>query len=201
MIWQGKQRVATAVFSQHQHNKMALHCFVCLNYHLQYFVLCVWVDNLLDLSLTTSHTCLCSLAVATRTMLQQCRGCNVCVHPDVIVSYMCYFACANNLRSSIGGTYMSVTYVIYGLMTSHLWQIDRRLTLLDYKTFHGSNISWKALYEHFIEILSRFHTTMLHPHCTSPICQLEGQWNIVVKTNILMLRRLKWRSEPTSMKH
>ena len=24
---------------------------------------------------------------------------------------------------------------------------------------------------------------MPHPHCTSPICQLEGQWSIVVKTN------------------
>ena len=38
----GKQRVATAVFSQHHHDKMVLHCFVlfCFNYHLQYFVLC-----------------------------------------------------------------------------------------------------------------------------------------------------------------
>ena len=78
----------------------------CLNYHLQYFVLCVWVDNWLALSIITSHTYLCGPAVAAYTMLQQCRGCNVYVHPDVNVSYVCYNACANNLQSSIGGTWV-----------------------------------------------------------------------------------------------
>jgi len=31
--------------------------------------------------------------------------------------------------------------------------------------------------------LKYFHTIMPHPHCTSPVCQLEGQWNIMEKTN------------------
>ena len=60
--------------------------------------------NLLSLSLTTSHVCLCGLAVAARAMLQQHRRCNVCVHSDVNVSYVHYIACANNLWSSIGMT-------------------------------------------------------------------------------------------------
>jgi len=73
----GKQRVATAVFSY----KMVLHCFDILNYHLQCFELCVW--HLLDLSLTTSHACLCGLTVAARKMLQQRHRCNACVHMGI----------------------------------------------------------------------------------------------------------------------
>jgi len=53
-------------------------------------------------------------------MLQQCHGRNVRVHPDVTVSYVHYIACVHNLQSSIGGTCMSLMYVISGLMTSHL---------------------------------------------------------------------------------
>ena len=35
----GKQRVATAVFSQHHHDKMELHrLLICFNYHLQYLM-------------------------------------------------------------------------------------------------------------------------------------------------------------------
>ena len=63
--------------------------------------------KLLALSLTSSHVCQCGLAVAALAMLQQCRGYNVCMHPDVTVSYVHYIACVNNLRSSIGGTCMS----------------------------------------------------------------------------------------------
>ena len=65
------------------------HCIAlfCFNYHLQYFELCVWVDNLLALSLTTSHACLCCLTLAARAMLQQRRRHKVCMHPDVKVSY------------------------------------------------------------------------------------------------------------------
>jgi len=37
----GKQRVATAIFSQHHLEKLVPHCFLCFNYYLQYFVLCV----------------------------------------------------------------------------------------------------------------------------------------------------------------
>jgi len=59
----GKQRVVTAVFSQHHHEEMVLYRFVLFNYHLQYFELCVLVDTLLVLSLTASHVCLCGLAV------------------------------------------------------------------------------------------------------------------------------------------
>ena len=57
-------------------------CFVLITTsNILYFVF--WVDNLLALS--TSHACLCGLAVAARAMLQQCHAHNVCVHPDVNV--------------------------------------------------------------------------------------------------------------------
>ena len=69
----------------------------------------VATHSLLALSLTTSYACLCGLAVA---MLQQHRGHNACVHPDVNVSYVCYIARAMNLRSSIGMMYVSVIFHI-----------------------------------------------------------------------------------------
>jgi len=37
----GKQRVATAVFSQHHQERWYCIALFCFNYHLQYFVLCV----------------------------------------------------------------------------------------------------------------------------------------------------------------
>ena len=59
------------------------------------------------------------------SMLQQHCGHNVCVHPDVEVSYVRYIACTNNLRSSISGSECNFSYVktydvISGLMMSHL---------------------------------------------------------------------------------
>jgi len=64
---------------------------------------------MLALSLITSHTCLCGLAVAARAMLQQRRGRNVCVqrHLDVNILYVRYIAYASNLWSSICVTYNS----------------------------------------------------------------------------------------------
>jgi len=57
---------------------------------------------ILPLSLTTWHVSPCGLAVAACVMLQQCRGCNICMRPDVNVLYVRYIACTNDLRSSIG---------------------------------------------------------------------------------------------------
>jgi len=126
----GKQRVATTVFSQHHHENMVLRCFVFLNYHLQYVF---WT-----LCLSWQFACFITynVSVAARAMLQQHRGCNFCVHPDVNDSYAHYITCANTLRSSISVMYIRVIFhdvtcqfwsgdVTSSLMTSHPWQIDR----------------------------------------------------------------------------
>ena len=106
----------------------------CFNYHLQYFVLCIWVDNLLAISLTSSHACLCGLTVAARTMLH--------AYAHAMPRTMRYIACANNFM---------VYYlcdmdasVISGLMTSHLWQIDTT-RLWTVWGLHMSTIKWGLL--------------------------------------------------------
>ena len=59
-----------------------------------------------NLALTTSHACLCGLAVAARELFQQCRG---ALFACIRMYCMCmhYIAFANNLRFSIVGTYVS----------------------------------------------------------------------------------------------
>ena len=88
-------------------------------------------------------------------MLQQCHRRNVCVHPDVNVLYVRYIACANNLRPSIGLTYMSIIFhihydVISGLvMLLSVWwrHIHDKIDTAWLQTVwssHVSTINWRG---------------------------------------------------------
>ena len=102
----GKQRVATAVFSQCHHKKMVLHrCFVLINTPAAFWTLFLMLAICL-LHHLQLHTCACAASQRLHAhILQQSRGRNVCVHLDVNVLYVHHIACANNLRPSMGGTY------------------------------------------------------------------------------------------------
>ena len=91
----GKQRVATAVFSQY-HHEMVLNHFAL--FELSPAIVCT-------LCLSWQFACFITynLAVAARSMLQQFHGCNVCMH-----EYRCKcFVCA----------YMLHAQIIYGLIS------------------------------------------------------------------------------------
>jgi len=137
----GKQRVATAVFSQHHHDKMVQHHFVlfqlppaifwtlCLSWQFAWFI--------------TYH--FTRMPVRPRSGCIRNAQCSTAdaVFPTCVILHVQIIYCLVLVGH---GTYMSgVMYdVISGLMTSYPWQIDTA-QLWTVWGLHVSTIKWGSL--------------------------------------------------------